>query len=147
MFVIDTNILVYAVDKDSPYHDVCRSRIDGWRRGSAAWFLTWGICYEFLRVVTHPRVFRRPLTGEKAWGFIAALRASPSLDMLLPTERHGEVVAEVLGRVPHLAGNIWHDAATATLMLEHGIRQVYTRDMDFHRFPFVEPLDPLADEA
>jgi len=26
------------------------------RRRKGAWYLTWGICYEFMRVLTHPRV-------------------------------------------------------------------------------------------
>jgi predicted nucleic acid-binding protein len=29
-------------------------------------------------------------------------------------------------------------------MREHGIRRVYTRDTDFHRFPWVEVIDPAA---
>ena len=37
-----------------------------------------------------------------------------------------------------------HDAHTAILMREHGIRTIYTRDADFHRFPFIEPIDPAA---
>jgi toxin-antitoxin system PIN domain toxin len=147
MFVIDTNVLVYAVDTSSPHHATCRERIDGWRRGAGAWYLTWGICYEFLRVVTHPRVFRRPLTDTQAWAFLAALRASPSLGILTPTERHADVIEEVLQLVPHLTGNLWHDAETAALMREHGIRRLYTRDTDFHRFPFLEPLDPLTDDG
>ena len=145
MFVIDTNVLVYAVDTNSPYHAACRTRIDGWRRGAAAWYLTWGICYEFMRVVTHPRVFRRPLSATDAWSFITAMRASPSLGMLVPTDRHADVLEEVLGLVPGLAGNLWHDAETAVLMREHGIRRVYTRDTDFHRFSFLEPIDPLTE--
>ena len=145
MFVVDTNVLVYAVDEASPFHERCRERLEEWRRGAAAWYLTWGICYEFLRVVTHPRVFRTPLASADAWRFVEGLRASPSLGFLTPTERHAAVVAEVIRLVPHLSGNLWHDAETATLMREHGIRQVYTRDTDFHRFPFLEPLDPLAD--
>lgn len=46
--------------------------------------------------------------------------------------------------MPLLSGNLFHDAHTATLMLEHGIRRIVTRDMDFHRFPFLEVVDPLA---
>src|ERR1041385_4770166 len=112
MFVGDTNVLVYAVDADSPVHAPCRAQLQKWRRGASAWYLTWGVCYEFLRVVTHPRVFRRPLTGVQAWKFIAALRASPSLGFLVPTERHADVVSDVLRRVPHLSANLWHDAET-----------------------------------
>ncbi|MEJ7668670.1 MAG: hypothetical protein WKH97_08045 [Casimicrobiaceae bacterium] len=42
-----------------------------------------------------------------------------------------------------LSGNLVHDAHTAILMREHGVRQICTRDTDFHRFPFVEVIDPL----
>jgi len=54
------------------------------------------------------------------------------------------VAAEVIRQVPHLRGNLMHDVHTAVLMREHGIRRIYTRDTDFHRFPFIEPLDPLG---
>ena len=45
---------------------------------------------------------------------------------------------------PHLRGNIVHDLHTAALMREHGIRDIYTRDSDFSRFPFVKVIDPLS---
>lgn len=143
MFVVDTNVLVYAADERAPEHERCHALLEQWRRRQGAWYLTWGICYEFLRVVTHPRVLRRPWTPTAALEFLEAVRSSPGLGMLVPTERHGLVVAEVMADVPGLAGNLWHDAHTAVLMREHGIRRVCTRDTDFHRFPFVEPIDPL----
>ena len=55
-------------------------------------------------------------------------------------------IAEVVAEVPGLAGNIVHDTQTAVLMREHGIRRICTRDTDFHRFPFLEPIDPLRVE-
>jgi predicted nucleic acid-binding protein len=106
--------------------------------------VTWGVLYAFLRVTTHPRVFRSPWTASQAWGFIEALIASPFLGILTATERHADVVSEVIRELPHLSGNLMHDAKTATLMREHGIRRIYTRDTDFHRFPFVEPIDPVT---
>jgi predicted nucleic acid-binding protein len=66
--------------------------------------------------------------------------------MLVPTERHAHVLAEVLAEVPQITGNLWHDAETAVLMREHGIRRICTRDTDFVRFPFVEIVDPLTGE-
>ena len=62
--------------------------------------------------------------------------------MLLPTARHMTLLREVIAEVPHLRGNILHDAHTAVLMREHGIKQIYTRDSDFHRFPFITVIDP-----
>jgi len=143
MFVVDTNVLVYAADKRSPAHAACNSAVEGWRHQAGAWFTTWGILYEFLRVVSHPRVLRSPLNAAVAWRFVEGLLGSPGLDVLSETDRHGEVAGEVLAELPWLAGNLLHDAHTAVLMREHGVRRIYTRDADFHRFPFIEVVDPL----
>jgi toxin-antitoxin system PIN domain toxin len=144
VFVVDTNILVYSADEDSPYHARCRERLGFWREQVEAWFVTWGILYEFLRVTTHPKVMRKPWTAPRCWEFVSILLDSPGLGVLIPTERHAAVAAQVIEEIPHLAGNLIHDAHTGILMREHGIRRIYTRDTDFHRFPFLEPLDPLA---
>ena len=146
MFVVDTNVLVYAADVRAPEHARCRALLERWRTQAGAWYPTWGNCYEFLRVVTHPRVLRQPWSGQAAGEFLTALQQSPSLSMLVPTDRHAAVLAEVMSAVPMIAGNLWHDAETAVLMREHGIRRICTRDTDFARFPFVEIVDPLTDE-
>ena len=64
--------------------------------------------------------------------------------MLLPTERHEKVLADVIAEMPHMSGNLVHDGHTAVLMREHGLRRIYTRDTDFHRFPFIDTVDPLV---
>jgi len=143
VFVVDTNVLVYAADGDSPFHAACRDWLERQRGRADAWYTTWAILYEFLRVTTHPRVMRRPWSASAAWDFVAALLASPGLGVLVPTQRHAEVAGQVIAELPHLAGNLLHDAQTAILMREHGIRRVCTRDTDFHRFPFLEVVDPL----
>jgi uncharacterized protein len=144
VFVVDTNIFVYAADKDSPFHSRCREKIKEWRRLDLPWYATWGILYEFLRVITHPRVFHHPWTASQAWGFIEAILASPSFGLLAPTARHVEVAADVIKKSTFLRGNLIYDAQTAILMQEHGIRRIYTRDTDLHRFPFLEPVDPTV---
>jgi toxin-antitoxin system PIN domain toxin len=144
MFVVDTNILVYGADRDSTFHDRCFDQIEKWRKQSAPWYTTWGILYEFLRVVTHPRVFRKPWPAGKAWGFVEALLASPSLEVLIPGKRHAAVAAEVLNTLPFISGNLMFDTQTAVLMKEHGLKRIYTRDTDFFRFPFLEPVDPVS---
>lgn len=147
MFVVDTNVLVYAANASSPFHSRCRAALESWRRGPDAWYATWAILYEFLRVTTHPRVLDPPWTAHEAWAFVESLLASPGFGILVPTARHAAVAAQVIDEVPHLSGNLSHDAHTAALMREHGIRRIYTRDVDFHRFPWVEVLDPAATAA
>jgi hypothetical protein len=146
MFVVDTNVLVYAADESAPEHGRCRALVETWRPRNGAWYLTWGICYEFLRVVTHSRVMRHPWTIAEGVRFLSALLDSPGLSVLVPTDRHARVLADVIAEVPGLSGNIVHDTQTAVLMREHGIRRICTRDTDFHRFPFLEPIDPLSAE-
>jgi toxin-antitoxin system PIN domain toxin len=143
MFVVDTNVLVHAVDRISPHHLATRDALERWRRGTGAWFTTWGILYEFVRVVTHRRVLRPPLAVKEAWVVVESLLASPGLAVLVATSRHATVAAEVFREIPDVSGNLVHDAHVAILMREHGVRRIYTRDTDFHRFPFLEPIDPV----
>ena len=143
MLVVDTNILVYAADIDSNFHARCSEWLERQQRRPGAWYTTWPIIYEFLRVTTHPRIKPRPFSVASAWQFVTALFASPGLAVLVATDRHADVADEVFSELPDLTGNILHDAHTAILMREHGIKQICTRDTDFHRFPFLEVIDPL----
>jgi hypothetical protein len=86
---------------------------------------------------------RRPWNASAAWEFVAALLVSPGLAVPVPTHRYADVAGEVIRELPHLAGNLVHDAHTAILMREHGIRQICTRDTDFNQFSFLEIIDPL----
>ena len=144
MFAVDTNVLLYAVHSGSPEHSRCRALVERWRGEALPWYTTWGVVYEFLRVSTHTRVFAQPLSLEQAWSFVNALRASAGLGILQEGPRHAEVADRTFAELPDLRGNLIHDARTAILMREHGIRRIYTRDTDFHRFPFLEVLDPLT---
>lgn len=143
MFAVDTNVLVYAANEDLPEHSVCRRLLEGWRRGEAEWCTTWSVLYEFLRVATHPRVFPQPWSSHEAWRFVAAILDSPAHRVLVATPRHAEIAARTLDELPDLRGNVLHDAHMAILMREHDVEQIYTRDADFRRFPFIEALDPL----
>jgi toxin-antitoxin system PIN domain toxin len=146
VFVVDTNVLVYAADRDSREHERCRERLLTWRAQPEPWYLTWSVVYEFLRVTTHPRVFRRPWSPSQSWSFIESVLAAPSLGLLTESDRHVSVLASLIEDIPELTGNLVHDAHTAALMLEHGVRTIYTRDTDFHRFPGIEARDPLRDD-
>ena len=145
MLLVDTNVLVYAANIDSQFHEPCRDWLARQRARPDAWYTTWPVLYEFLRVTTHSRVMRRPWTAAAAWQFVTALLASPGLGVLVQTQRHAEVAGNVMSELPHLAGNLLHDAHTAILMREHGVRRICTRDADFTRFPFLEVIDPLRE--
>jgi uncharacterized protein len=56
---------------------------------------------------------RRPWSAPAAWEFVMALLASPGFAILVPTQRHADVAGDVISELPHLAGNLLHDAHTA----------------------------------
>ncbi len=143
MFVVDTNVLLYAADESSEFHAPCRRLLEGLRSGPIPWFLTWGIVYEFLRVATHPRVYPSPWSASEANAFVGALLRSPSARLLTHTARHAEILAASLAEVPEARGTLLHDLHTAVLMREHGVSRIVTRDRDFHRFEHFDVVDPL----
>ena len=143
MLVFDTNILIYALDARASIHEACVSRLEQARRDAAEpSYLTWSICYEFLRVATHPRVLARPRRLEEAWDFLEALLDSPGFSILLPTDRHQAALAQTIREEPDMRGNRVHDMHIATLMREHGISRICTMDAGFRRFPFLSVEEP-----
>ena len=133
MLVFDTNVLVYAANKDSEFHLPCRRRLEEARRDPLPAFLTWSVCYEFLRVSTHHRALRSPWRPREAWRLVSELLASPGFDILVATERHPRHPQRRLSpSFPISAANLMHDLHTAVLMREHGIRRICTPR---HRLP------------
>jgi len=119
--------------------------LEQWRRERSSVLLTWNVCYEFLRITTHPRaVLRTPWTPRRACEFLESLLSAPGFALLLATPRHGAVLAQTLAEVPEAGGNLVYDLHTAVLMREHWVRRICTRDRDFKRFPFLEVVDPLG---
>jgi toxin-antitoxin system PIN domain toxin len=144
VFVVDTNIFVDSVNKHSPFHEPCAALIEEWRPRADAWFCTWSIVYEFVRVTTHPRTMIRPWSAQRAWEYVEAMLASPGLSLLGETDRHQEVASKVIAETPGIVGRAIHDAHIAILMREHGIRTIYTRDTGFHRFRSLHVIDPTS---
>lgn len=143
MRAVDTNVLVLAEIRNSPQHARAREVIQGLSEGGEAWAIPWPCVYEFLQVVTHPRVYHPPMPVETALADLRAVLASPSLVLLAETARHGEVMEQVLRR-SGATGNLIHDAHIAALCIEHGVSELITGDQDFHRFAGLTVTDPFA---
>ena len=96
--VIDTNILVYAANRDAEEHHAAFSFLTAAAEGADPWYLTEGILYEFLRVTTHPKVFDRPLTWRQAIEFLQPLLQNPDFRLLEVGENHWEILEQVLSQ-------------------------------------------------
>lgn len=141
--VIDTNVLLYAANRDATQHERAFSFLIEAGRSSVAWYLTEGIVYEFLRVSTHPRVFPAPLTARDALSFLRPMLTSPRFAVLSAGPRHWPVLSEVAAELRSPSGNLFFDIRTVALMREHGVRRIYTADTDFLQFEGIDVRDPM----
>jgi uncharacterized protein len=143
MQAIDTNILIYAELESSKHHGAALKVLKTLAQGNPPWAIPWPCLYEFLRVVTHPRVFHPPVPLEIALQDLERVLASPSLILLAETPRHASVLDRTV-RQAGATGNLIHDAHIAALCLEHGVSELLTGDRDFSRFAGLKVSNPFA---
>lgn len=112
-------------------------------RASSAWGIPWPCLHEFLAIVTHPRIFAPPSPLEAALDQVEAWLEAPGLVLLAEAEGYwpGLRTALVEGRI---AGPLVHDARVAALCRLHGVRELWTADRDFGRFPGLVVRNPLV---
>ncbi|MFH1574992.1 MAG: VapC toxin family PIN domain ribonuclease, partial [Acidobacteriota bacterium] len=90
MIALDTNILVYARRSEAPYHAPALALLTELAQGDAPWALPWPCVYEFLRIITHPRVFDPPTAIDAALEDLISLLESPTLLLLGEGPAHME---------------------------------------------------------
>jgi toxin-antitoxin system PIN domain toxin len=143
VIALDTNVLVYADRDDSIHHERAREIVKSLAQGAASWAIPWPCIYEYLRVVTHPKLFRPPTSLEVALDNLESLFESPSLELLGEGAAHRAGLLGVI-REGRAIGNLAYDAHIAALVLEHGVRELWTSDRDFARFPGVRVHNPFV---
>ncbi len=143
MVALDTNILVYAHRRGSTYHTEAYRLVATLAESREPYALFWPSLYEFVRVVTHHRVFDPPSLPGEAFEALAQFLAPPGVHVLSEGILHHEILEKVLRESP-VSGNLMHDAQLVALALEHGVHQILTADADFSRFPQVLSRNPLV---
>lgn len=142
MIAVDTNLLVYAHRADSPFHARAVSCLASLAEGRGAWAIPWSCLHEFVSTSTHPKVFNPPTKAAIAIAAVEAWMASPTLQVLHETGDHWRLVSELI-----LAGKIVgprvHDARIAAISIGNGVRELWSADRDFSRFPSFTVRNPL----
>ena len=137
----DVNVLVYSHRRDAADHVRYRQLVEEMLASDSAFALSDVILSGFVRVVTHPKVFREPTPMAKALSFVRDLRQSPNAFRAIPGPRHWEVFERLCG-APGVRGNLVPDAFLAALAIESGL-ELITADRDFARFPGLRWRHPL----
>ena len=143
MIAVDTNVLVHAHRGDSPFHDPARAAVTRLAEGSAPWAIPWPCVHEFLGIVTRASLWQRPSTPTEAARQVRAWAASPTVHLLSEGDRTLGLVLDLVERAA-VTGPKVHDARIVALCLAHGVRQLWTADRDFSRFPALATHNPLV---
>jgi len=128
--------------EDAAWHDAAYSRVVELAEGRAAWAIPWPCLHEFLAIVTHPRIYAPPTPLSVAIKQVDAWLESPTLSLLAETEEYWPELRSILkpGRVN---GPVVHDARVAAICRDHDVRELWTADRDFSRFPSLATRNPL----
>lgn len=141
MNLVDTNVLIYAINEDSTHHAQCRTWIERAISRSALVGLSWTVILAFIRVTTHARVFEEPLLPGKAIAYVDEWISHPVVELIAPGPAHWKILRSLLAS-SGTAGNLTMDAHLAALAIERGATLVST-DRDFLRFSGLSVINPL----
>ena len=143
MIAVDTNVLVYAHRRDSEFHKPAAEAVRQLAESPAQWAVPWPCLHEFYSIVTHPRIYDPPSSPVAAADQVAAWLESPSVVPLSEGETYWPTLGSLVSSA-RVSGPIVHDARIAALCLSHGIRELWSADRDFGRFPRLKVTNPLV---
>lgn len=141
MKLLDANILLYAYNRDSAHHEICRTWLEQAFNGSEPVALPWQTLLAFIRIATNPRISSHPLTAQQARGIVGRWLEHPNVTVVGPADRFWGILREQLLDA-QVSGPMVTDAALAALAFEHGAAMCST-DRDFRRFRGLKLVDPL----
>lgn len=142
MKLIDLNLLLYAVNRDSMTHAAAKAWFEDALTEQEAVAIPWVVLLGFLRLTTSHRVMPRPLTAEQAIAVVDGWLTLPGVVPLHPGDEHWPILRDLLSTTG-TAGNLTTDAHLAALAIEHGC-ELYSTDSDFARFVPLRWVNPLA---
>lgn len=143
MIALDTNILVYAHREDAPWHEAASTHVAALAEGRAAWAIPWPCLHEFLAIVTHPRIYQPPTPLPAAVDQVGAWLESPTVVLLAESAGYWTILGATL-TAGQVTGPQVHDARVAALCRHHGVRELWSADRDFSRFPELSVRNPLV---
>lgn len=143
MIVVDLNLLIYAVNRDSAEHGAAKAWLEDVLSGDEPIGLPWIVLIGFIRLSTSNRIFRNPLTPEQALALVDSWLDQPPVVALCPDTEHWTVLRELLSRTTRI-GDLATDAHLAAMAIENGA-ELCSTDTDFARFRTLRWRNPLAE--
>jgi uncharacterized protein len=141
MKVVDLNVLLYAVNADTPQHAKARTWWEAVLNGDEQVGLAWPVVLGFLRLITRAGILPRPLSPKQALDVVDDWVAHPLIVMLHPGDGHWAILRNLIESAG-AAGNLTTDAHLAALTIEYDAT-LYSTDTDFSRFSSLKFRNPI----
>ncbi|HAV10257.1 MAG TPA: hypothetical protein DCX22_01375 [Dehalococcoidia bacterium] len=139
---LDTNLLIYAINEDSPWHSAAVALIDKINTGEVQACLSPQVLAEFYATVTNSKKVKHALTADEAVATVDGYIDSDILK-LYPGEGTMKHTYEIAQRYRTKGLDIY-DAQIVALMLENDVTTIYTANLsDFKRFKDIVAVNPL----
>ena len=142
MKLIDLNILLYAVNEDSPHHEAIRAWWEEALSGDESLGLPWVVLVGFLRISTNRDIFPRPLNPDSAIDKVHTWLSVDNTTLTPEKEEHWEILRSLL-RETCTTANLVTDAHLAALAISYGAVLV-SCDNDFARFKRLRWENPIG---
>jgi toxin-antitoxin system PIN domain toxin len=143
MIAVDSNLLVYSVREDSPWHRAALACVRSLAEGIAPWVIAWPCIHEFLAIVTHPRIYRPATPTSDAILQVDYWMESPTLRLIGEDAAYWDHLKPILIGAK-AAGPVVHDARIAAICRNAGVSEIWTADRDYARFPGILARNPLV---
>ena len=141
MKIVDINLLIYAINKDTPHHAKAKKWLEDSLSSDEPFGFAWIVILGFLRIVTNGRIMPKPLMPEVAINLVNDWLQQPLSLTVVPTHQHWSIFKEIITPLG-TAANLTSDAHLAALAIEHGGR-LYSTDNDFSRFQSLRWTNPI----
>jgi predicted nucleic acid-binding protein len=139
---VDTNILLFASSKDSPFQTAAELSLGQWRSQSTGLFVSTQILREYLAVTTRPAP-GRPTEPDYEAITKNLLEFRKSFRLLEETCSISEKLESLVSEFS-VKGKQVHDANIVASMLVHGVFDLFTHNTgDFERFSALITIHPL----
>jgi toxin-antitoxin system PIN domain toxin len=143
MDLLDANILIGAFRRDDPHHGKLKAWLEQTLNDRQPVSFPALVEVAFVRIVTHPKIFRQPSSVAEAERFLKAVRGSECFHETSWTNAIRAQWIEFCTGLG-LSGNDVNDACLAAIARVTGCR-VVSRDQGFARFPGIRWFDPTGE--
>lgn len=136
--LVDTNILIYAINEDSPKHIAAKKFLD---ENQKILVVSHQVVLEAIRVLTHPK-FSRPMASSSAVKSISAI--AEACQIITPNQKTYYLTLELIKKFT-LGGNRIFDAYLAATAITNGIYTIATDNTrDFKKFSELNIINPFV---